>query len=38
MSIAEIKSYSNPQTAIQDVMRATLLLLGEQDDDLKVSD
>ena len=35
-SIAEIKSYSNPQLAIQEVMRATLLLLGEEEDELKV--
>ena len=35
-SIAEIKSYSKPQLAIQEVMRATLLLLGEEEDELKV--
>ena len=36
MCIAEIKSYTKPQLTIQEVMRATLLVLGEREDTLKV--
>ena len=32
----EIKSYSNPPVLVQDVISATLLLLGETDKDVKV--
>ena len=36
MSIAEIKSYTKPQLPIQEVMKATLLILGEQEEGLQV--
>ena len=36
MSIAEIKSYTKPQLPIQEVMKATLLILGEQEECLQV--
>ena len=36
MSIAEIKWYTKPQLTIQEVMKATLLVLGEQEEDMKV--
>lgn len=38
MSIAEIRSYTKPQPTVQEVMKATLLILGEQEEDLKVKD
>jgi len=36
MSIAEIKWYTKPQLTIQEVMKATLLVLGEQEEEMKV--
>ena len=36
-TISEVRSYSNPPTAIRNVMEATFLLLGEEKKKLKVN-
>ena len=37
-TIAEIKSYQHPIPEIHTVMRATLMLLGNSEEETKVSD
>ena len=37
MSIAEVKAYTKPQEAIELVMKATMMLLGEREETLQVS-